>query len=663
MGLLDFLRGGRTKVGKEPEIRDKDPFIFISYALANADEVFGIVKQFRDRGYHVWCDEGIAFGDEKTDTSANALELAALFLVFLSPESQALVKIRHEINCALNAGKPFLAVYLKETNLTADLQLRLAAQQAIRKYDMSEEEFFDQCSFAFERLGLFETPAIQNPTIESSDLTRSSSHREENPDRVKDCDKGVAPHYDKAGREHMRRLLQKASPVIDLIAEDLVPWGSPASAELVDSLAAAIGLEKKKQKDDKDDVELQELRDDRVVLINLYAALKKESTFVPLYVELGNLLRKYGLFYEEIVLLKNAISDCDFSDADLAHIENRLSVAERYQDADDAAMTDTERIAEDLRRAVLQKPLDVSQIKELLDQCTDDGVLYDIACDADKDPDMIPIREKAACLIRSREYQYALSSHVLNPARTAMILNLYDSLKGDELFIARTILTDPNDVNKAHMLLFCEDENLLMLGWLYVYGERRFCTERLHALGSDYPEAYLEADPGKKAKLEQEWIDAAAQTALEVLTEDNEVRERTAGAASVDSEPLHFFLSIRHPRKAVRWWHVRKLENPVYIAYVGSWTSDDQIKEALSVKINSTTLITEMIFGDLSGADLIFTFRKPKDMTLQDRFCIEIMRNHPDRTIREHVRKELLRGNVEIPGADLSKPDPLYKDK
>ncbi len=536
MGLLDFLRGRKTKAGKDPEIRDKDPYIFISYALANADEVFRIVRQFQNRGYHFWCDKGIAFGDERTDTSTDALEHAALFLVFLSPESEALVKVRHEINYALNADKPFLAVYLKKTNLTADLQLRLAAKQAIRKYDMSDEEFFDQCSFVLERLGLFKIPSIQNPTT-------------------------------------------------------------------------------------------------------------------------------YGLFYEEAVLPENAISNCDFSDADLMHIKNRLSAAERYRDADYAAMTSTERIAENLRRAWQTKPPDVLQIKELLDQCTDDTVLYNIACNTDTNPEMTSIREKAARLIRSRDYRYALSSHILNPARTAMILNLYDSLEGDELFISRTILTDPNDVNKAHMLLFCEDENLLMLGWLYVYGERRFCKERLHALGSDYPEAYLKADPGEKAELEQEWIDAAAETALEIFTEDNEVRERTAGTASVDSEPLRLFLSIRHPRKAVRWWHARKLDNPAYIAYVGSWTSDDQIKEALSVKINSTALITEMIFGDLSGADLVFATRKPEDLTLQNRFCIEIMKNHPDRTIREHVRKELLRGSIEIPGTDLSKPDPLYKDK
>ena len=60
-------------------------------------------------------------------------------------------------------------------------------------------------------------------------------------------DKVFVPRYDKADRNHMRRFLQKAAPIIKLIADDKVPWGSPASAELVDSLAAKIGYEREKQ--------------------------------------------------------------------------------------------------------------------------------------------------------------------------------------------------------------------------------------------------------------------------------------------------------------------------------------------------------------------------------------------------------------------------------
>ena len=463
-----------------------------------------------------------------------------------------------------------------------------------------------------------------------------------------DREKILVFRYDKADRDHMRRLLQKSSQLIDLIAEDKVPWGSPASVEAIDSIVAEIGYENEEPKDEYD---LQELQDDRYSIINFYGAVKKIPAFLPLYGELGKLLRKYGLFDEEVILLENAVANGGFSDRDLAEIKDRLKNALQYREADDASLSDSERVAENLRRLMRKKPLDEAGINTLLEQCTDDTVLYDIACDTERNTEMTFIREKAARSLRSRDYRYALSSHLYCTARTSMILDLHDSLEGDELFIARTILTDPNDENKAHMLIYCKDEALLMLGWRYVYGAGWICKERLHDMGSRFPEAYQEMDPQDKTQCEQEWLGHAAELALEILSEDEAVRERLSGKADVDSDPLHFFLSIHHPSPAKRWWHARKLKNPVRIAYVGSWTSDDQIKESLSVRMNSTRLIAEMIYGDDSGMDaldLVFVFKKPEDLTLQDRFCMEIMKNHPDRNIREHVRTELLRGNVEI---------------
>ena len=98
--------------------------------------------------------------------------------------------------------------------------------------------------------------------------------------------------YDKEDRDYMRRFLQKSSSIIDSIALNKIPPGSYASAELTDLLADIIGYEKRKQ--DGEDA-LQELINDRQSLINLYGAVKKEPGFLPLYVEIGNLLRKYGL--------------------------------------------------------------------------------------------------------------------------------------------------------------------------------------------------------------------------------------------------------------------------------------------------------------------------------------------------------------------------------
>ena len=144
-----------------PAYRGNDPYIFISYAHANANEVFRIIKQFYDQGYNVWYDEGIAPGNEWTEEIANALENASLFLVFLTPESEASTNVRDEVNYALNDNKPFLSIHLRETNLTGGLKLRVGTKQAILKYTMSDEEFLYKYTFAFEYLGLPVPPSIQ----------------------------------------------------------------------------------------------------------------------------------------------------------------------------------------------------------------------------------------------------------------------------------------------------------------------------------------------------------------------------------------------------------------------------------------------------------------------------------------------------------------------
>ena len=165
-----------------PAYRGNDPYIFISYAHANANEVFKLIKQFHDQGYNVWYDEGIAPGNEWTDEIANALEAASLFLVFLTPESEASTNVRDEINFALNDKKPFLAIHLAETILTGGLKLRIGTKQAILKYTMSDEEFLYKYTFAFEHLGLPVPPSIRkyedqySPTV-LSDMAGSATDR------------------------------------------------------------------------------------------------------------------------------------------------------------------------------------------------------------------------------------------------------------------------------------------------------------------------------------------------------------------------------------------------------------------------------------------------------------------------------------------------------
>ena len=185
-------------------------------------------------------------------------------------------------------------------------------------------------------------------------------------------DKVFVPRYDRADRNHMRRFLQKAAPIIKLIADDRVPWGSPASAELVDSLAAEIGYECEEQMEDD---ALQELREDRQVLVNLYGAEKKKPNLPELYGELSKLLRKYGLFDEEVVLLEEAVAYGHLSGSNLVIVKDKLKDALRLREADDASLSESEWIEAQLRRALRKRPLNREEITTALELCSDDAVL------------------------------------------------------------------------------------------------------------------------------------------------------------------------------------------------------------------------------------------------------------------------------------------------
>ena len=49
-----------------------------------------------------------------------------------------------EIHLAMNEKKPYLAVYLKDTELSPGLKMRIRRVQGILKYEMEENRFFEK---------------------------------------------------------------------------------------------------------------------------------------------------------------------------------------------------------------------------------------------------------------------------------------------------------------------------------------------------------------------------------------------------------------------------------------------------------------------------------------------------------------------------------------
>ncbi|HSI83546.1 MAG: TIR domain-containing protein [Candidatus Methylacidiphilales bacterium] len=119
-----------------------EPYVFISYAHSDGDAVFEHLEQLRSRGVRIWYDEGIDPGNEWPEEIARALDRCSLFLFFVSPRSVISKNCRDEVNFALNASKPFLAIHMEETTLPVGLSLRMGSIQAIMHYRMPEEAYW-----------------------------------------------------------------------------------------------------------------------------------------------------------------------------------------------------------------------------------------------------------------------------------------------------------------------------------------------------------------------------------------------------------------------------------------------------------------------------------------------------------------------------------------
>jgi hypothetical protein len=57
-----------------------DPYIFVSYAHKDSDEVYQIIFEFHKDGFPVWYDEGIDPGNEWPQEIANVILHCSLFI-------------------------------------------------------------------------------------------------------------------------------------------------------------------------------------------------------------------------------------------------------------------------------------------------------------------------------------------------------------------------------------------------------------------------------------------------------------------------------------------------------------------------------------------------------------------------------------------------------
>lgn len=127
-----------------------EPYIFVSYSHKDSSTIYPEIENLYQKGYRIWYDEGIEPGNEWPEEIALALSACSHFIVFVSPAAAASENVRNEINFALNKGKPFLAVHIRETKLPPGLELRMGDRQALMKYRMRSAALRKKMTKAFD---------------------------------------------------------------------------------------------------------------------------------------------------------------------------------------------------------------------------------------------------------------------------------------------------------------------------------------------------------------------------------------------------------------------------------------------------------------------------------------------------------------------------------
>lgn len=117
------------------------PYAFISYSHEDTDIVIPIIKDWHDKGYRIWYDEGIDPGNEWRKFIAQKLNDSVYFVIFISPDSVASKNVKRELYFADKYDIPFLAIHLKKTKLPLDIDLTISSHQGVMKYRMSENDF------------------------------------------------------------------------------------------------------------------------------------------------------------------------------------------------------------------------------------------------------------------------------------------------------------------------------------------------------------------------------------------------------------------------------------------------------------------------------------------------------------------------------------------
>ena len=138
-----------------------EPYIFLSYAHADADTVMDIAARLQAAGCRIWYDGGIEVGSEWPEYIAAHLKSASVMLAFLSNAYVRSDNCRKEMHFAQTNKISTVNIFLEETALTPGMEMQIGPLFALMKYSMGEDVFNEKLLTAPQLspfLGMEQTP-------------------------------------------------------------------------------------------------------------------------------------------------------------------------------------------------------------------------------------------------------------------------------------------------------------------------------------------------------------------------------------------------------------------------------------------------------------------------------------------------------------------------
>ncbi|MEM7763348.1 MAG: TIR domain-containing protein [Pseudomonadota bacterium] len=151
------------------------PYAFVSYAHADAADVYAEINWLHHADIPIWYDEGLHAGNRWNDDLARAIKRSGVFLFFVTPRSVASNHCLRELNFALSADIPVFSIYLEPTDLPDGVQFSIGDRQSVMRSRYATSSYREKVRAALRDM-LAE--------VKTTTLTQGGTNLPTRPDRL-----------------------------------------------------------------------------------------------------------------------------------------------------------------------------------------------------------------------------------------------------------------------------------------------------------------------------------------------------------------------------------------------------------------------------------------------------------------------------------------------